>query len=169
MGTVGGDQADQEFDQLFLANFSRVREISARIVGDRAVAEEIAAEAFARAYARWSKVRRYDNPVAWVVRTASNASIDVLRRRRADLPEVPVDQETATRLVEIRASLVPALRSLPRRQRQVVVLRYVADLTDDQVAEVLGVSAGTVKVHLHRALPALRRRLEDGPDLEEAG
>jgi RNA polymerase sigma factor (sigma-70 family) len=92
----------------------------------------------------------------------ANVALDTLRRARR--APVPISNSTrdAAEDSATRVALAEALRRLPRRQRDVVVLRYLADLSEADVAESLGVSAGTVKQHAHRALDALRRALGPG-------
>lgn len=148
---------------MFDALFGRARRVAWRIVGDSAEAEDVAAEAFARAFARWRKVRRLPYREAWILRVTANLAIDVVRRRQPRLePRHGSDlgEETA-----LRITLFDALGTLPRRQRQVVLLRYVAGFTQEEVAGTLGISSGSVKTHGHRGLGRLRERL--GRDLEE--
>ena len=126
----------------------------------RGAAEDAVAEAFARAWARWRKVRESRSPAAWVVRTAVNADISAWRRHRreqsyADVPEVVVGDGAGHE----RADLLDAIRRLPPRQRAVVVHRYVLDLDTATTAAELGIAAGTVKATLHHALAALRAHL----------
>ncbi|HET9610649.1 MAG TPA: sigma-70 family RNA polymerase sigma factor [Acidimicrobiales bacterium] len=143
--------------------------VAYRLAGDRTEAEDLAQEALARAYASWRTVAAYDE--AWVARVTTNLAISRWRRHRrvvasgdrdaaerAEAPHLPDPLD--------RVELVAALRSLPRRQREVVALRYLADLAEADVAAALGCAAGTVKQHAHRGLAALRRHLgRAGPDL----
>lgn len=128
--------------------------------GDRALAEDLVAEAFARAWASWRKVSQHPAPAAWVVRTALNVRVSWWRRRRR---EVAIDgHERASRAedaLDTDDALLTAVRRLPRRQREVVVLRIWLDLDTRSVAEVLGISAQTVAVHLSRATATLRAQL----------
>jgi len=160
------DGFEEAFDELFPRAFALAR----RLVGDTDVAEDIAAEALARAYAHWPRVSTLDYRDGWVLRVAANLAVDLVRRR----PEVIATPAPARSgasagqdadLVVLRVALVAALGSLPRRQRQAVALRYLGDLTADQVAVSLGISVGSVKTHIHRGLGALRLRL--GPGIEE--
>ncbi len=144
---------DDRFDHLAVL----AHRVAFRIVGDRRDAEDVAQEALARAYVRWRRVSAYDE--AWVTRVAANLAIGVVRRRRAtpELAERRTNDHAAA-TVE-RAALVAALESLPPRQREVVVLRHLADLPEAEVARQLGCSVGTVKTHAHRGLAALRAAL----------
>jgi RNA polymerase sigma-70 factor (ECF subfamily) len=134
------------------------------MLGDAVLAEDIAAEALARAYARWPKVSALPYRDGWVLRVAANLAIDHVRRRdpepvRTALPSPEDDSIT------LRLAVAACLRALPRRHRQAVALHYLAGLTDGEVAQALGISAGSVKTHIHRGLAALGATL--GPDLEE--
>jgi RNA polymerase sigma-70 factor (sigma-E family) len=151
------------FEEFFDETYARTLAVSRRLVGDPHLAEDLAAEALARAYARWRSVRRHPAPDAWVLRTATNLAIDALRRGRAT-PE-PAAATDAADLVALRLALAGALRSLSPRQRQIVVLRYLADLSEQEVADTLSLSPGAVKTHLSRGLVNLRRLL--GPEHPE--
>lgn len=122
-------------------------------------AEDAVQEAFMRAYARWNAVRELDHPRAWVVRVALNVVTSWwrrLRRERAD----PPDRSARPDERPIDGELVRLVWELPLRQRQVVALRVLADLSVSDTAEILGVAEGTVKAQLHRALRKLRATLE---------
>jgi RNA polymerase sigma factor (sigma-70 family) len=133
-------------------------------VGDQDTAQDLVAEAFARAWASWRTVSRHPAPTAWVVRTALNANISRWRRRRREVPvpdpgtvaELPA-AEGADSSVDPR--IMAALMRLPARQRQVVALRLFLDLDTTHSAEVLGIAPGTVQAHLGRAVAALRKDL----------
>lgn len=159
-----GDDFEAAFDNLF----PRAYRLARRIVGDSAAAEDVAAEALARAYARWSRVGTLPWRDGWVLRVASNLAVDLLRRQSAaerGRPRPAVGMQAEDDVVALRLALAAALPHLPKRQRQAVSLRYLAGLTDVEVAEALGISAGSVKTHVHRGLAALRGRL--GPGFEE--
>jgi len=126
-------------------------------VRDADKAQDLVAEAFARAWASWREVSRHPAPRAWVVRTALNLSVSSWRRHRRELPLNDHDAPAcgpASSLAE--TELTAVLQRLPARQRQVVALRIFLDLDTAQTAEVLGIAPGTVTAHLTRALTALR-------------
>lgn len=162
------------FEQRFTALAALSYKVGYRLVGDRAVAEELAQEALARAFASWRKVAGHDE--AWVSRVTTNLVIDRWRKDRRLVPGPAGEHGDREPVVRRgpgwppsppppdpldRLELVAALRALPRRQRQVVAMRYLADLPEAEVAAALGCSPGTVKQHAHRGLAALRRRLTD--------
>lgn len=152
-----GSGADEGFDGAFADLFPRAFRLSNRILGNAAAAEDVAAEALARMYADWATVRDLGYREAWVLRVATNLALDVARRRPPPaVPDARLDvEETAV----LRVTLIAALRSLPRRQRESIVLRHMAGLPEQDVAQALGLSLGTVKTHLTRGMAALRSRL----------
>jgi RNA polymerase sigma factor (sigma-70 family) len=128
------------------------------MLGDEALAEDVAAETFIRTLVRWAKVRDLPHRDAWILRVATNLCIDHLRRRRRDrrLLEQAAPPPHADLDPALRLDLVRALAALPKRQREVVVLRHVAGLGEAEVADAMGVSINTVKTHGARALAQLR-------------
>jgi len=150
---------DGGFDVWYRAEHRRVAAVLVALSADPDVAEDATDEAFARALDRWSEVAGMDRPEAWVVTVALNCLRRTLRRRtleralwRRRPPERGADQ-----LALPRPELWAAVRALPERQRLAVVLRYVADLPEADVAAVMGVSRGTVAA----SLSAARGRLAD--------
>lgn len=144
------------FEGFFTSAFAKVRAATARIAGPD-LAEDLAVEAFARAFARWGRVSGMASPEGWVIRVATNAALDEVRRKKGFLPAI-VARDAPEDIVE-RDDVVSAMRSLTRRQQEVVVLRYIVDLPEAEVALVLGMSAGSVKTHLHRAILRLRDQM----------
>jgi RNA polymerase sigma factor (sigma-70 family) len=130
-------------------------------VGDMDTAQDMVAEAFARAWASWRKVSRHPAPRAWVVRTALNASVSSWRKRRRDQPLLnDIDIAAASGLADpMGRELMTALLRLPARQRQVIAFRIFLDLDTAGTAEALGIAPGTVKAHLSHGLAALRDEL----------
>jgi RNA polymerase sigma factor (sigma-70 family) len=144
-----GAEFSEAFDRCFLAGY----QAAYRIVGERADAEDIAQESMTRAYIRWGAISGYSEP--WVVRVAINIALDAVRRKKRR-PSVPSGGRVDETDIDARLDLSRAIARLPKRQREVVALRYVADLSEADVMELLGCSAGTVKQHAHRGLNALR-------------
>jgi RNA polymerase sigma-70 factor (ECF subfamily) len=143
------------FDDRFDALAAIAYRVAYRILGDREDAAEVAQEALARAYARWRTVAGHDEP--WVARVATNLAISRWRRRRPALPLI--DAAVHDRDVLERLGLVAALQQLPRRQREVLVLRYLADLPEREVAAAMGTTVGAVKQLAHRATMRVRAPL----------
>jgi RNA polymerase sigma-70 factor (sigma-E family) len=150
----GPPSYDERFDALATLSY----QVAYRMVGSREDARDIAQEALARAYVRWPKVR--DKAGGWVARVTTNLSLDLLRRRNRRAPIGPDDAGDTAGAAAERADLAAALGRLPRRQRDAVALRYLADLPEADVAAAMGCSVGTVKQHTHRGLAALRTSLD---------
>jgi RNA polymerase sigma factor (sigma-70 family) len=132
-------------------------------VGDQDTAQELVAEAFARACASWRSVGRHPAPAAWVVRTALNTSVSRWRRRRREVlvadPGAVADLPAADAAIDsaFDPRIKAALMRLPARQRQVVAL--LLDLDTRRTADALGITPNTVMAHMARALAALRHDL----------
>lgn len=125
--------------------------------GDIDLAEEATAEAFARALERWDRVSQMDSPGGWVFTVARNRLRRSWRRRRTEVRVVAGrSPDRATEMEPFQSQVWDAVSRLPRRQREAVALRYIADLTEAQVAEAMGVAPGTVASTLHDARARLR-------------
>jgi len=149
-GVVAAD-FDDRFEDLFRVGYRA----AFAIVGVRADAEDCAQESLVRAFDRWPKVEPYAN--AWVARVSANLAIDRTKRRPRHSTAVP--PASADELVDQREAVVSALRQLPARQREAVVLRFLVDLSEADVARAMGCSVGTVKSATSRGLEHLRTRL----------
>jgi len=125
-------------------------------VRDRQTAEDLVAEAFARAWASWPKVSRHPAPRAWVVRTALNTHWSWWRRHRREVVVAEVGATAAEPAAEPAGALMAAVLALPLRQRQVVACRLFLDLDTAQTAQTIGIAPGTVTAHLNRAISTLR-------------
>jgi len=158
-GGRGGQGVQAGFDEQFGELLALAYRVAYRILGDRDEAHDIASETLARAYARWSTLADHAHP--WVATVAGRAAIDVIRRRstarRYLLRTVP--EQAREEQPELRLDLQRALLALPVRQREVVVLRHLADRSEQETARALGLSPGTVKSHSSRGLAALRAAL----------
>ena len=139
--------------------------IGVAVAGSRAEAEDLVQTALTNAFIRWRRIRR-DEALAYLRRSILNANISRWRRHRgaeltlADVPEAPA-RRPDTDGVDDRQTLLPLLRALPPRQRAVLVLRYLCDLPDDEIATTLGISAGTVRSQAFRGLATLRAGAAD--------
>jgi RNA polymerase sigma-70 factor (sigma-E family) len=158
---------DQEFAEFFTARFDGARRIAYAMCGNWSDAEEIAQHAFVRVYARWAKVR-IETVDAYLRTVLTRVFLDTRRRGRsrervvAELPERPVQPDHSS---HERMAMQAALMAVPPGQRAVLVLRYVADLSVEQVADALGCSAGTVKSQTARGLATLREAYRGNTDL----
>ncbi len=149
------------------------------VLGDQGDAEDCAQDALAKALLKWRRV--HDHAMPWVARVATNGAIDRHRKRKRTVMSDPTDGgidvigepgRTTTpnftaataealphTLAEQRGDLVRALRALPNRQREIVVLRHLAGLTEAETAEAMQTSVGNVKSSTHRALSKMRSEL----------
>ena len=137
------------------------------VTGDLHEAEEVVQEAFARASVRWSWLRDYNAPEAWVRRVAMNLAADrarKLRRQARAIPRMGPPPEVSEVSVETLA-LVEALGTLPVRQRQAIVLHHLVGLPVEEVAQTLRMPAGTVKSLLSRGRRALASRLGEAEEV----
>jgi RNA polymerase sigma-70 factor (sigma-E family) len=150
---------EQAFNAFVAARSRHLLQTAFLLTGDRHRAEDLLQTALTRAYLRWDRIES-DDPEGYVRRTLTNAHIDWWRRKpwreepSAELPEVAVNDATSS--YAVRDAVLQALAGLSRRQRAVVVLRYYEDLSEAEIANVLGCSTGTVKSAASRAMAKLR-------------
>jgi RNA polymerase sigma-70 factor (sigma-E family) len=158
-----------DFDQFVAAHVDDLAHTAYLIVWDEAEAEDLVQECLLKVARRWPRVRRMEQPRAYARRILVNLALDGARgraRRRSELePAAPASQIAVDPVpgIDTRAELLDALGQLSPRQRAVLVLRYFNDLTEAQVAEVLGCSPGTVKSSASRGLARLREALQPVP------
>jgi RNA polymerase sigma-70 factor (sigma-E family) len=164
---IGVRGRDQEFAEFFSARFEGARRIAYAMCGSWSDAEEIAQNAFVRVYARWAKIR-IETVDAYLRTVLTRVFLDSRRRGRsrehavAELPDRPVPPDHSS---HERLAMHAALMAVPPGQRAVLVLRFVADLSVEQVADALGCSAGTVKSQTARGLATLREAYQGDPNL----
>ncbi|PBC78852.1 RNA polymerase sigma-70 factor (sigma-E family) [Streptomyces sp. TLI_235] len=174
MGSAAAaDATGASVDQLtetYQAHYRSLLRLAALLLDDLSSCEDVVQEAFIRVHAARRRVREPEKTLAYLRQTVVNLSRSTLRRRILGLrllpkpmPDMASAEEGAYDALE-RDQLRTALRGLQRRQREVLVLRYYADLTEAQVAEVLGVSVGSVKAYGSRGLAALRVLMESSHD-----
>ncbi|GIF70133.1 RNA polymerase subunit sigma-24 [Asanoa ishikariensis] len=160
--------ADQAVTHLFGAHYRAMVRLASLLLHERGIAEEIVQDAYVRLHARWHKLRDPDKALAYLRVAVVNGCRSALRHRRvvdahlaASRPpmDVPSAESGALDLLT-QAAVVDAIRRLPTRQREAIVLRYYVDLSEAEIAEAMGVSRGAVKSHAARAVAALRPILE---------
>jgi RNA polymerase sigma factor (sigma-70 family) len=160
------------FEDSFERLFARSFHVAFRILGHSGEAEDVASDAMARALRSWRRVRGMASPDGWVVRVTTNLAIDQIRRnqrlaektgagtRSASPSAVAVAAATVrSDEVDARIDLHRVLGTLPRRQREVLALRYLADLSEAETAALLGIARGTVKRHANRGISKMREEV----------
>lgn len=165
--------ADEAIAALYLAHWAPMVRLAYLLVRDQYVAEEVVQDSLINLHRRWSRLRNREDLVAYLRRAVVNGSRSVLRHDRvraawlareqaersaAGVWDAPSAEATALAHHQHDA-MMAALAALPRRQREVLVLRYYLDLTEAQIAQTLDISTGSVKAHAHRGLAALRDRM----------
>jgi RNA polymerase sigma-70 factor (ECF subfamily) len=146
------------FEQAFRRLYRPAFAVAYRIVGNVSDAEQAASEAMARAFASWRRVSALPYQDAWVMRVTANLAVDIVRRRPPPAPPLGAAGGLEDGAV-LRLALGAALRRLPQRQRDVIVLRHLAGMTKAEVGAALGISVGAVHTHAGRARSSLRRLL----------
>lgn len=157
------DDPESSFDELFHAHYQQLVRLAGLLGADDP--EDVAQEAFARYYRRRGRLRDGNAAFGYLRSTVYNLTRNRLRhlgiiRRRAPAPPMdatPAEQLAITR--EDHRELLSALDRLPRKQRETLVLRYWLELSEQEIAQLMGISAGTVKSHAHRGIKALKTTL----------
>ena len=171
---ASGWEAETALTDLYAAHWHSLVRLSWLLVRDQHVAEETVQDAFVAMHSRWSQLRDQDLALAYLRRCVVNSSRSVLRHRLVEDRFLRVETSARTAhgtttepSAEARAAehatgdrLVAALGRLPRRQREVLTLRYYLDLSEAQIADTLSISTGSVKAHAHRGLATLRSHVE---------
>jgi len=145
------------FEVFYRDRWQRIYRAVAVGVKDSDLAREAVDEAMARAYERWRAVAKMSNPEGWVFRVAMNWATSRLRRRALRVREL--ETPVVTYQPEPEPGIVAAVRSLPRRQRDVVIARCLLDMSEVDTANALGIPVGTVKSRLSRGLARLKEQL----------
>ena len=163
--------ADEALVALYTTNYRSLVRLSTLLLHDQAAAEDVVQDAFVAMHASWRRLRDPDKALAYLRQAVVNRSRSRLRHLKvadrkapALLPAeasatLPSAEHGALAALD-RERILRALRSLPQRQREVLVLRYYIDLSEAQIAEAMGISTGAVKSHASRGMGALRQRLE---------
>jgi RNA polymerase sigma-70 factor (sigma-E family) len=152
---------------LYAAHYRSLVGLAVLLVHDVGTAEDVVQESFIAMHSRWRLLRDSEKGLSYLRSSVVNGSRSVLRHRQVvdrnapkPPPDMPSAEEGAVELLE-RSEMVAALRTLPPRQREVLVLRYYGDLSETQIAQAMGISQGAVKSHAARATSALRSLLEN--------
>jgi RNA polymerase sigma-70 factor (ECF subfamily) len=164
--TTGWSRTPEDFERMFRSEYPRVVAAVRWVAGELPAAEEAAQEAFCRALERWDRVRRHERPGAWVQVTALRVAVR-RRRRDADRARLVPAWSPPPAAAPSDVDLQRALAALPDGQRAAVVLHHLLDLSVDEAASVLGVSAGTVKTQLHRARARLAAALGEPEEVRD--
>ena len=140
--------------------------MSAMLLGDTGAAEEVVQESFIAVHAAWRRLRDIDKAVPYLRRSVLNRSRSILRHRMVTdrhvpvrEPDMPSAEQGAIAQFE-RSAVIEALRSLPARQREALVLKFYLELSEEEIAAAMKISTGAVKSHTSRGTAALRTALE---------
>ena len=161
-----GWSADRAVTELYSMHYRALVRLAALLVRDTPTAEEVVQDAFVAMHGGWQRLRDADNALAYLRQAVVNRSRSVLRHRTVvekNLQKAPPDMPSAEHgaLVQLeRSAVVDALRKLPDRQREAIVLRYYADFSEAEIASAMKISRGAVKSHTARGMAALRSELE---------
>jgi len=164
-----GIDADQAVARLYALHHQSLVRLAAMLVRDTATAEEVVQDAFVAMHDAWHRLGNTENALAYLRQAVVNRSRSVLRHRtvveknlQETAPDMPSGEHGALELLE-RPAVIAALRGLPQRQREALVLRFYEDLSEDEIAAVMGISRGAVKSHTARGMAVLRAALEQAP------
>lgn len=158
--------AERAVTELYNAHYRSLVRLAVLLVRDVGTAEEVVQESFVAMHSGWRRLRDSDKALSYLRQSVVNRSRSVLRHRVVvdrnapkPAPDMPSAEHGAFELLE-RAAVIAALQTLPLRQREAVVLRFYADMSEAQIAEAMRISRGAVKSHTARAMAALRTLLE---------
>jgi RNA polymerase sigma-70 factor (sigma-E family) len=164
------DAADRDADEalvaIYTAHYRPLVRLAALLLHDTPAAEDVVQDAFVAMHGSWRRLRDTDKAVAYLRQAVVNRARSRLRHLKVvdkhaptPPPDAPSAEAGALGAVQ-RDEVMAALRRLPHRQREVLVLRYYGDLSEAQIAEAMGISTGAVKSHASRGVAALRQTLE---------
>ncbi len=158
--------ADEALVALYTAHYRRLVRLAVLLLHDTAAAEDVVQDAFVAMHGSWRRLRDRDRADAYLRQAVVNGARSRLRHRavvethRPDPPPTPPGPEQVALDTARRAEVMAALRRLPMRQREALVLRYYGELSEAEVADAMGISTGAVKSHVARGMAALRTTLE---------
>ena len=162
----GAWSADLAVIELYTVQYKALVRLAAMLVRDTSTAEEVVQEAFIAMHDGWHRLKDAEKALAYLRQAVVNRSRSVLRHRMVveknapkPAPDMPSAEHGAMALLE-RSAVIAALRDLPERQREAIVLRYYADLSEADIAAAMRISRGAVKSHTARAMASLKTALE---------
>ena len=161
------ERVDDRLTLLYVAHYRRLVRLAAHLTADPDGAEEVVQDAYVKVAGRWGGLRDLDRAEAYLRQTVVNLARSRVRHRSVvdrhppgdSRDEASAEAGALSRLQHV--ALLGALARLPHRQREALVLRYYADLSEAQIAATMGISAGAVKSHASRGLAALRPLLAE--------
>ena len=158
--------AEEAVTQLYTIHYRSLVRLAALLVRDEPTAEEVVQECFIAMHDGWHRLREEDKALSYLKQAVVCRARSVLRHRSVidrnapkPAPDMPSAEQGAMSLLE-RSAVIMALRGLPDRQREALVLRYYADMSEAQIAEMMNISKGAVKSHTARGMSSLRAVLE---------
>jgi RNA polymerase sigma-70 factor (sigma-E family) len=161
-GAWAGGDADRAVTALYSTHYRSLVRLAALLLRDVSTAEEVVQDSFVAMHGGWHRLGDSDKALSYLRQSVVNRSRMVLRHRvvadklASELaPDTPGGEQEDTNQLE-RSALISGLRALPARQREVLVLRYYAEMPDAQIAATMGISRGAVKSHAARAMSSLR-------------
>ncbi len=170
----GAPAADVAIAELYAAHWTGLVRLAWLLLRDDLAAEEVVQDAFIAVHRRWDSLRNHESAAAYLRRAVVNGARSGLRHRGVEERYLSREQGEPTAHgrrseasaedraldAEATSSMIVALGRLPQRQREVLTMRYYLDLSEAEIADALGISAGSVKAHAHRGLASLRDRME---------
>jgi RNA polymerase sigma-70 factor (sigma-E family) len=165
-GALPAADRDATLSELHRAHYRSLVRLACILLDERGAGEEAVQEAFVRVYDAWDRI---DDPLTYLRATVMNLARSrmrrrlVARRRTEPIVRPAMSAEEHVVLLADQQAVLEAVRALPRRQRECIVLRYYLELSEAEIAATLGISPGSVKSHSHRGIAALATRLEDTP------
>lgn len=159
---IGVVEGERSFDAFYRREYAAVVRLAFVLTNRRDVAEEMAQEGFLAAYRQWGRVSRYESPEGWIRRVVTNRCVSHARRRTTEvrlLLHLRRERPDDPRISEESEELWAVVRALPRRQAQVLALRFLEDRSVPDIAEILDCGEETVRTHLRRGRLEVARRV----------
>ncbi len=167
LGSIQADwNADRAVTELYASHYRSLVRLAMLLVRDIGTAEEVVQDSFVAMHGGWRRLRDSEKALSYLRQSVVNRSRSVLRHRVVvdrnapkPPPDMPSAEHGAIALLE-RSAVIAALRTLPARQREALVLRFYGDMSEAQIADAMQISKGAVKSHTARAMATLRTTLE---------